>query len=264
MGQIIIALGLMALVAWLDYETGDELAFSIFYLAPIALISWFAGRPTGRLFALLGAALWFLAEAMDHKVYSNPAIGYWNAFVRLSFFMIVNFLVGTVRRELNRVRDLSQKDHLTGAVNRRHFQELAEAELARSARYGRPLTLVYIDLDNFKTVNDQLGHEIGDEVLTTVVSTLRENLRKPDVVARIGGDEFLVLMPETSSEQAETVIERILERTRDRMRAQDWPVGMSIGAVTTSEKLEVAELLKRADAQMYRSKRGGKDRAHYE
>lgn len=254
----------MAIVAWLDYETGDELAFSIFYLAPIALISWFAGRPTGRLFAILGGILWLAAEVLDGKIYSNPVIGYWNAGVRLAFFLIVNYLVGTVRRELNRVRDLSQKDHLTGAVNRRYFQELAEGEIERAARYGRPLTLVYLDLDNFKTVNDQLGHETGDDVLTTVVQTLRENLRKPDIVARIGGDEFLVLMPETGSDQAETVIERILERTRDRMQQKDWPVGLSIGVVTTSEKLEVADLLKRADAQMYKSKKSGKDRAHFE
>ena len=88
------------------------------------------------------------------------------------------------------------------------------------ARNGRALSLVYIDLDNFKIANDTLGHEKGDEILKSVVKVLTENLRRPDVVARIGGDEFLVLMPETDSEQAKNVVNRQLELCGERIRSE--------------------------------------------
>ncbi|MCA9797779.1 MAG: GGDEF domain-containing protein, partial [Candidatus Eremiobacteraeota bacterium] len=192
---------------------------------------------------------------------SHPSIAYWNTAVRLGFFLIVNHLVGRVRQELIRVRELSQRDPLTGATNRRYFGELAEVELARLARNGRPLSLAYIDLDNFKTVNDSMGHEAGDQVLTTVVRLMRENLRRPDVVARIGGDEFLLMMPETGLSQAQSVLQRLLEACRTKMEENGWPIGMSIGAITTDQPAELEDLIRGADAQMYISKQSGKNRA---
>lgn len=256
---------LLITVCWIDYWTGSELAFSIFYLAPIALISWYSGRPLGIVFSLLAAGMWYGADSLAGKVYSPPAIGYWNTCVRLGYFLIVNHLVSRVRRELHRVRRLSQRDFLTtGAYNRRHFSELAEAELERVERYGRPLSLAYIDLDNFKTVNDTRGHEVGDELLKTVVNLLTENLRKPDIVARIGGDEFLVLFPETDGDQVRPVMERILVRTREAMKARDLPVAMSVGVATCTTKLSLDDFIKVADRQMYVSKNGGKDMASYE
>lgn len=253
----------MLAVAWVDYITGTEVAFSIFYLAPIALTSWFGGRRIGTVFAVLGAFLWWGAEMIDHKVYSRPEIAFWNTGVRLGFFLIVNQLVDTVRRELARVRELSQRDPLTGAANRRFFGELAQMELARMTRNGRPLSLAYIDLDNFKGVNDTLGHETGDQVLTTVVHLIRENLRLQDVVARIGGDEFLILMPETGAVPVQTVINRLLEACRRSLEENQWPIGLSIGVATINQAVDLEELIRLADAQMYLAKESGKDRASY-
>lgn len=264
MFQVTVSLGLMLGVAWLDYLTGTELAFSIFYLAPIALVSWFSGRPVGVGFAVAAALLWWGAEVLDNKVYSTPQIAYWNTAVRLGFFLIVNQLVGTVRRELTRVRDLSQRDHLTGAANRRYFTELAEQEMARANRYERSVSLGYIDLDNFKTVNDTMGHEVGDQVLTSVVSALNKDLRRLDLVARIGGDEFLILMPETDLEQARKVMERQLEQCCKLMADRSWPIGLSIGVASCRGEIEVEQLIKRADAQMYRAKESGKNRVCFE
>lgn len=262
--QSVLAGVLLLGVAWIDYATGAELAFSIFYLAPICLISWFSGRYLGIVFACLGATLWFAAEVGNHRVYEDPVIGYWNSAVRLGFFLIVNHLVSRIRKELHHVRELSQRDFLTGAFNRRHFSEIAESELERLSRYGRPLSLAYIDLDNFKTVNDTLGHEVGDGLLKSVVKLFQETLRKPDVVARIGGDEFLILMPETGAEGVRPVIQRILERTRDSMAKQKLPVALSIGVVTCARPSDLNELIRTADAQMYLSKQAGKDTAHFD
>ena len=259
--QLFVALSLMLAVAALDYQTGYELAFSIFYLGPIALVSWFVGRKPGIAMSLFGAFLWWGAEALEEHPYSNPNVIYWNTLVRLGFFLIVNHLLGRIRLELSRVRELSQRDHLTGAVNRRYFSELAETELARMVRNGRALTLVYIDLDNFKKANDTLGHETGDRILTSVVKILTANLRRPDVVARIGGDEFLVLMPETDLEQAETVVKRQLEICGEEIRSQGWPIGLSIGAVSCAKSCTLDELIKAADTEMYNAKQSGKNRA---
>jgi len=262
--QLFVALSLMLAVAALDYQTGYELAFSIFYLGPIALVSWFIGRKSGIGFSVFGAFLWWGAEVLDHRSYSSPSIAFWNTLVRLGFFLIFNHLLGRIRYELTRVRELSQRDHLTGAVNRRYFAELAETELARMARNGRALSLAYIDLDNFKTANDTLGHEKGDEILTTVVRILTENLRRPDVVARVGGDEFLVLMPETDLEQAKTVVDRQLELCREKIRSERWPIGMSIGVVSCANSCTLDELVKAADSEMYSAKQTGKNRACFQ
>lgn len=258
-----MAIILTLAIGWLDYITGDELAFSIFYFAPIALTSWYSGRPLGAALSFFAAATWGAAEIIGGKNYSDALIGYWNIFVRLGVFFIINQLVGLVRKELLLTKELSQKDPLTGAVNRRYFTELAEAELARTQRYKRSVSLAYIDLDNFKTVNDSLGHETGDHLLKLVVDTLKENLRKPDVVARIGGDEFLILMPETDIEQSKVVIERLLERCRIGFKSQNYPVALSIGVAASNGGAAFTQLLKLADAQMYRSKSEGKDCANY-
>ena len=261
--QAAIALGLLAVVGWLNYYTGAELSFSIFYLVPLALVSWSSGRRMGFLFAMLSAFVWYGAEITTDKIYSIREIGYWNTAVRWAFFSVVTYLISAVRNELRTAERLSQTDFLTGAVNRRHFAGVAENELERVHRYKRPLSLAYLDLDNFKSVNDKLGHEVGDELLKTIVALLRDNLRRPDVVARIGGDEFLLLMPETGSEAAHSVIERILSRTREAMEAKNLPVTLSIGVVTTEERIPLAELVSAADSQMYLSKDGGRNQAHY-
>lgn len=260
---IAAALFLLALVSWLDYVSGSEVAFAIFYLAPVSLVSWYVGRPLGSLFALLGSVCWWGAEVMSHRVYSDPAIAYWNALVRLGFFLIVNSLLASVRWEMTRYRQLSERDPLTGAYNRRMFTVLAESELQRVGRYGRPLSLAYIDLDSFKKVNDQMGHDTGDLVLIEVVKVLRQNLRQLDIVARIGGDEFLVLMPETTSEQARAVVERLLEQGRASMACSGWPIGFSIGVVTCQTGLDLQEMIRLADAEMYRSKLSGKGVAYF-
>ena len=100
------------------------------------------------------------------------------------------------------MRASSRSDPLTGVANSRVFLELLKREIARARRYKRPLTLAYLDLDNFKSVNDILGHAMGDKVLQTVVSTVNANIRVTDVVGRLGGDEFVLLLPETDMQGA--------------------------------------------------------------
>jgi diguanylate cyclase (GGDEF)-like protein len=160
---------------------------------------------------------------------------------------------------LDNEKSLSRSDYLTGLANRRAFEESFDMECKRSRRYNRPITLVYMDLDNFKQVNDGQGHQTGDEVLVAVAASLRTNLRATDCVARLGGDEFAILLPETGEEAAQ-IIMRKLESVLQRLLAdKNWPIGFSFGVVTFPVPLDSLEaMLQRADKLMYEAKQGGK------
>jgi len=161
---------------------------------------------------------------------------------------------------LKREKDDARADFLTHVANRRAFYEAASTESTRARRYHRPLTLLYIDLDNFKQVNDSLGHDVGDELLVHVATTLRSNVRTTDVVARLGGDEFTLLLPETDHNAASVVAEKLRTRLLDSMQAKKWPVTFSIGLASFAPPpASVDEMIKRADEAMYSAKLRGKN-----
>ena len=146
-------------------------------------------------------------------------------------------------------------------INARAFRTLATAEVARSQRFAHSLSLAYLDLDDFKAINDTFGHAEGDHVLLEVGHVLRTTVRSTDSVARVGGDEFAILMPETGAKEARTVVERVRGEL-DRLTSRDGRhVLFSIGLVTFDRPPGSAdELTTAADELMYRAKRGGKDR----
>jgi diguanylate cyclase (GGDEF)-like protein/PAS domain S-box-containing protein len=155
---------------------------------------------------------------------------------------------------------LSRTDTLTGAANRRAFNETAEAERKRAVRYARPLSLAYIDLDNFKRVNDESGHQTGDQVLVCVAGTLRENTRSESLVARLGGDEFALLLPEINEAGASIAIHKMHSLLTKTMREKRWPVTFSIGMVTYDHPPETLDqMVHAADELMYSVKREGKN-----
>jgi diguanylate cyclase (GGDEF)-like protein len=246
-----------------DIATGRELAFSLFYLAPIALITWFSGRTLGFVISVASAVMWFIADVSAGQSYSQPVIRYWNAVARLGFFVAVTLLLPALRA-LEREKGLARTDHLTGVANRRRFFEVAQTELDRSQRYKRPFTIAYIDIDGFKTVNDQWGHSAGDKLLCAVVNRAKSQFRKTDFIARLGGDEFVVLLPETDQHTARIAVPKIQDTLIDEMRRNDWPVTFSIGVLTIVEaQITTDELIKRADSLMYSVKKDGKNAIAY-
>jgi len=248
-----------------DYLTGYKLGFAVFYLLPIAFMAWYAGQPWGVLTALASFVAWYFADSLARNTYPRPLVYYWNSAMRLAYFLVVAYLVRRVRASLDKEKKLARLDHLTRVPNSRAFTELAEREIARVRRHSRPLTMVYIDIDNFKKVNDEQGHSAGDELLRAVASCIKDSLRATDVVARLGGDEFAALLPETDKDQAREVVDRMQTQVADRMKAGNWPVTLSVGAVTYAEAPDsVDELLRRADKLMYAAKRDGKGSARME
>ena len=165
-----------------------------------------------------------------------------------------------LRGALEREKNVARIDFLTGVLNRRGFYEMAGTESQRSRRYKRPLSLVYVDIDNFKGVNDSLGHESGDELLTHVAAAIQGAVRGTDVVGRLGGDEFSVLLPETDHEKGMVVVEKVRRQLLESMRKRNWPVTFSVGVTSFRTAPEsVDEMIREADRVMYSVKLKGKD-----
>lgn len=247
-------------LGFLDYLTGYELSFSVFYLLPISVAAWYLGLKAGILFSWASATIWQVSNYFAGEVFSSPAVPYWNVITRLGFFIIVTFLLTRLRKVLEHERSQARVDFLTGVLNSRAFDQIAAAEIQRSARYDHPMTLAYLDLDNFKAINDNFGHSSGDMLLKNVAGTISENLRLTDHIARLGGDEFAILMPETGAEAALNVVTRVQSLIEEQMQKNHWPVTASIGMVTCLKPpLSTDKLIQMADEQMYLCKKNDKD-----
>lgn len=261
---VVIALAAvsLALVGIADYLTGYEISFSVFYLAPVGIAAWYADRRAGVLLAIGSSVVWYVAEMGVGHPYHHPAIPVWNAFVRLSFFLIVALLLSTLRGRLHAEQRLARIDALTGLPNSRAFVEQLIHDLACAGRASKPLTLVYLDVDDFKTVNDGYGHSEGDRVLRGIGRTLIEATRRSDTVARLGGDEFALLLPATDLSGAEIFIGKLRQAFRDHSGRAAGRVTCSIGAVEFREQLLSAEeAIAVADRVMYEAKSRGKNTA---
>jgi diguanylate cyclase (GGDEF)-like protein len=260
----VTALLAMALLGLVDYLTGFEISFSFFYLLPVSLSAWAISRNAGFVLSAASGATWLMVNFLAGEQLSHPLIPFWNTLMRVGFFLVVSVLISQVHRLLDQERSLARTDFLTGALNSRSFYDTAGSEIARATRYQRPLTILYIDLDNFKSVNDQMGHVAGDGVLQSVAQTITRSIRSIDSVARLGGDEFAVLLPETPDQAAKVIAPRLQQALLGEMRNNHWPVTFSIGALTCDRPpLDVQQLIKLADQLMYSVKNTSKDAIVY-
>jgi diguanylate cyclase (GGDEF)-like protein len=254
---------LVALFGDLDYFTGIEINFSVFYLVPVIFSTWFLSRRAGVLISVLSTGVWAYLDILARIEYSSPVIALWNIVVRLAFFLVVMQLVHVMKEARRREAILAHTDSLTGTANGRSFSDRANLELALSRRNGSALTMAYVDLDHFKRINDTVGHTEGDRLLKVVAQALKERLRSTDLVARLGGDEFGVLLPNTDVSAAPAVLDSLLAAVSEAVDGS-WDVGCTIGAVTFTHAPEsVDAMVRTADALMYRGKRAGRGRIEY-
>jgi diguanylate cyclase (GGDEF)-like protein len=260
----IIAIALMgiALLGLLDYWSGSEITVSLFYLIPIFVATWYCGLNAGYILTGVSIITWVVANSLAGEKYTYETIRYWNAFVRLVFFGLNVFLLDTLKNTLNDEQQLARTDSLTGAYNRRAFYSLAEMEILRSRRYSHPFTIAYFDLDDFKTVNDRFGHQVGDAVLREFARNIQANTRETDLLARLGGDEFAILLPETDEAGTKKVIRKLQMKLSEKGDLDStWPT-VSIGVITfMSSPGSVDEMLQVADRAMYKAESQGKNQA---
>jgi len=258
-----VGLLLLGLVAILDYITGIELSFSLFYLIPIGMVSWVVSEQLGMLTVVLSAGMWLVVELVSGITYASPFVYMWNTIIRIGSFSVLVFTIRLLRT-MERERMFARTDFLTGVMNARYFHELAQMEVDRSLRYQHPFTVAFIDVDNFKSINDTFGHTVGDVVLRAIATSIQAHLRKTDIVARVGGDEFVVLLPETDAETAPLVISNMQRALLKEMGENNWAITFSIGVLTlTAPRISVDEILRRVDKLMYVVKNASKNNVYY-
>jgi diguanylate cyclase (GGDEF)-like protein len=248
------------MVGVVDHLTGYEVSISLLYLGPVLMAAWYAGRGAGAIISLLACASWFIADAAAGQALAHPVVEAWNSLVRLSYFIVFVIFAAALRKSLSNERQLARTDALTGLFGRRAFGERLEHDLALARRRSSPLTIAYLDLDDFKVLNDTYGHAEGDRVLRTMGLVLGENRRGGDTVARLGGDEFALVFPDTDERMAQKVIAKLRQNLQKALESGPWRFSCSVGAVTfqtTPPNLE--EALSAADALMYDAKSQGKD-----
>jgi diguanylate cyclase (GGDEF)-like protein len=258
---LVIGLAIVAALTAVRLTVGKGVPMIDFFLIPVAGTGWFArSRRYGYATAVVAATVSVvLAEVGPTQAQFGAALV--AGIARLALYVAVLVMVASMRRLQTQHEREARTDALTGTYNARAFHDLGQVEVARSQRYRHEVSLAYIDIDDFKVVNDSLGHGEGDHVLGQTGHVLRTVVRSVDAVARLGGDEFVVLMPETRPTDARAVIERLRQDLSRLRTSAGGPVSCSIGLVTfDSPPVSLEELVGAGDDLMYRAKRNGKNR----
>ena len=253
-----ICISAVLLLGTFRAETDAELAFASLVLLPVLVIAWIGGKWNGLFMAFLGAVMWAVTDIVSERQFSASWLPWANSATRFVTYSIVAVLAAKVRMQLERENEHATCDALTGLKNRRAFLDAGTAEVARSKRYAHSLAVIFLDLDNFKQLNDTSGHDAGDAALQATAKALLGTLRSSDRVARLGGDEFAIMLPEVGYDEADEAAHKIFDAINIALQ-EFLPVTGSIG-VAWFEKVDRSfpDMLKAADELMYEVKASGK------
>ncbi len=222
-------------------------------------MTWYTNRKVAFLFCFLCSLSWLWAENTITQA-PNSWLEEWNAAVRLCFFIILSYLLSELKKAYEKEKNLARIDSLTGAVNRRYFREILKEEIERLERYHHSFTLAYFDVDNFKMVNNQFGHSQGDNLLITITETIKINIRQTDILSRLGGDKFALLLLEIDVEKTNFVLHRIFQELSTMIKNKKLPISFSIGAITYYQiPKSVDHAIEEVDQLMYNVKNTGKN-----
>jgi len=261
----LLSLIFLVFIALVDIATGDIISFEMFFVLPVVFASWYGSNKTNIVFATICTIIWFFSEILMGKFDINIESIFYEGVPHFVVFLGLAVLI-TNFRDVHRFEAIAaDTDSLTGLLNKRGlYAELAN-ELLRCIRYNRIFSLAYLDIDNFKNINDSLGHLAGDKLLIQVADCLKSSLRATDVISRIGGDEFICLLPESDGETAKKAIEKVRTILKNNMASNHWPVSFSVGLVTF-EKLpyDIKEAIEIADTLMYSVKNHKKNDIAYQ
>lgn len=260
---------MIAFITWVLLYTGRaESPLLNLYLLVIITSGLTLGKVTTLLeFALITCIYLYLGyPAFEARAFSLD--DFTQLMIRFAPFLLIAYLITMLAADLHFARRIfqfmSETDEMTGLLNKRAFVKLADREMARSERYKHPFSILMIDADSLKMINDKYGHEAGDNLIRTMANTIRANLRDTDILARYGGDEFVVFLPETPATAAHEVAERVREAVESivfRVKSAQVPVTTSVGIATyPTDTSNPDDVLDYADQAMYRSKQDGRNK----
>jgi diguanylate cyclase (GGDEF)-like protein len=225
----------------------------------IALVSWFVNRQAGFYVAILCDVVMVAADVVGGRQYSGQWILYWNFLMRGGLFVIVALALSQLRSKFDALSELAGRDLLTGLPNGRAFYDLTSREID-SAFSLQPLSLAFVDIDGFRWINRRLGYATGDQLLCMIAQTIKQNVPRPELVGRIGGTVFGVLLPNVTSERASTILEKIHQELKEERRKYSQPVTFYISAIACSKApASLAALMHEAESRMTRMKGTTKD-----
>ncbi len=251
----------LAAAGVVDFVTGIEIRVFPLYFLSLALAAWRFGVLGASLAPIAATIVWGVSNWGAGLQYSSQHIWIVNGISQTVGFATVVLLTRWARVLLDHERSVSRTDSLTGLANARGFRSSVESVLAVCRRKGRPLAIAYIDIDNFKCVNDRFGHARGDSLLRDVAHVLRSTFRATDTVARVGGDEFVVCIPEASQAEVATVLERVHLALGSVFPFKECAVSASIGvSFWEAPPDDIDAMMSTADQVMYAVKNGGKNR----
>jgi diguanylate cyclase (GGDEF)-like protein len=257
---ILIHAVLIGIVGYAEYRLGTGISPIIFYIALVASVSWLLGKYLGILASILA-----IAPGTVITLYTLPSSNYllidaWNIASRLILLILIAHLVHSVKKLKESERQLLRTDILTGINNISYFYELGDIELERVRRSGIPITIVYIDIDGLRGINDAYGFLVGDKLLQSVAASIKNNLRITDTAARLDSDEFVILLPGSDFTNSETVIRRIHGILNDIMAQNRWPSSITMGAVTyLAPPDSIDHLVTGAEDLLYAAKQNGRN-----
>jgi diguanylate cyclase (GGDEF)-like protein len=251
-----IALLMVGLIGLPDYLLGVGVSFAILYAAPVGLVTWYIGRRNGVAIAVISSLSSLGAYIGADYLHTHPVRLVWHGIMTFGFLLLGAMLLDTIRHLLQTQARLARTDPITQLLNARGFAEQLRTFLRLAGRSGKPVSLACLDLDNFKQVNDSYGHAAGDAVLKEFAEGLTSSLRSTDAVARIGGDEFAVLLPFTDESGARAAIAKMRETLQRTPICLRYGLGYSIGCATFLNAPQVPEqAMKVVDLLMYEAKR---------